>query len=156
VRYAGGSSRDGVGRVGAAESLAVHQGGIRAQTLAHERADAIYGCQSRIVVAIVSIQITIDHGSIVEWARRRRAVPSTYQGKERPWPLKFAFSSTDAALVEIGWGQFFEEFETAGLAFVYRDVGPDGEFDDFHQFVKRAAVPELAISRTVTIPEQAI
>jgi hypothetical protein len=40
--------------------------------------------------------------------------------------------SIAAGLVEIRWDKFFEEFERADLAFVYRDAGPNGELDDFH------------------------
>ena len=107
------------------------------------------------MAAAVLLQITIDHELIVAWARRRRAVPSTYEGDERPWPLKFSVGSIAAGLVEISWDTFFEEFERANLAFVYRDAGPDGELDDFHEFVNRAGVPELTESGKLTIVEQA-
>jgi hypothetical protein len=100
------------------------------------------------------LQITIDHDVITTWAQRRRAVPATFQGKDRPWPLKFSFGST-SGLVEISWDDFFAEFERADLAFVYRDTGPAGEVDDFHEFVNRAAVPELTSSNKSTIIEQA-
>jgi hypothetical protein len=89
------------------------------------------------------------------WARCRGARPATFEGDERPWPLKFIFGSTAAGLVEISWDKFFDEFERADLAFVYRDTGPDGELDDFYQFVNRAAVPELIASGKLTIIEQA-
>jgi hypothetical protein len=62
---------------------------------------------------------------------------------------------TAAGLVEILWDKFFEEFERADLAFVYRDTGPNGELDDFHEFINRAAVPELTASGRLTIVEQA-
>ncbi|HEY7299407.1 MAG TPA: hypothetical protein VH684_15990 [Xanthobacteraceae bacterium] len=100
------------------------------------------------------LQITIDHDVITQWARRRGAVPATFQGTERPWPLKFSFGPS-SDLVEISWDEFFAEFERADLAFVYRDAGPDGELDDFHEFVNRAAVPELASSNKSTIIERA-
>ncbi len=100
------------------------------------------------------LQITIDHDTITAWARRRGAVPATFQGKERPWPLKFSFGPT-AGSIEISWDEFFAEFERANLAFVYRDTGPDGEVDDLHEFVNRAAVPELTSSNKSTIIEWA-
>ena len=107
------------------------------------------------MAATVPLQITIDHELIIAWAQRRRALPSTYEGDERPWPLKFNVGSIAAGLVEIHWDRFFEEFERANLAFVYRDAGPNGEPDDFHEFVNRAAVPELTESGKLTIVEQA-
>lgn len=101
------------------------------------------------------LQITIDHEIIVSWAQRRGALPSTFEGDERPWPLKFSFGSITAGLVEIPWDKFFKEFERADLAFVYRASGPNGELDNFYELVNRAAVPELTISRKSTIVEQA-
>jgi hypothetical protein len=59
-------------------------------------------------------------------------------------------------MVEIRWDKFFEEFERANLAFVYRDAGPNGELDDLHEFVNRAAVPELTVSGKSTIVERTI
>jgi hypothetical protein len=107
------------------------------------------------MVAAVPLQITIDHEMIIAWAQRRGALPSTYEGDERPWPLKFNVGPIAAGMVQIRWDKFFEEFERANLAFVYRDVGPNGELDDFHEFVNRAAVPELTESGKLTIVEQA-
>jgi hypothetical protein len=100
------------------------------------------------------LKITIDHDAITGWARRRGAVPATFQGKERPWPLKFSFGPT-SGLVEISWDEFFAEFERSDLSFVYRDTGPDGELDNFHEFVNRSAVPELTSSNKSTIIEWA-
>jgi hypothetical protein len=106
------------------------------------------------MAATVLLQITIDHEIIIAWAQRRRALPSTYEGDERPWPLKFTLGSIAAGLVEIRWDKFFEEFERANLAFVYREAGPNGELDDFHEFVSRAAVPQLTESGKLTIVER--
>jgi hypothetical protein len=104
----------------------------------------------------VLLHITIDHQVVFAWAQRRGARPSIIEGDERPWPLFFSFSSTDAGLEEISWDKFFEEFERADLAFVYRDATPNGELDDWHEFVKRAAVPELIISGKRTIAQKVI
>ena len=104
----------------------------------------------------VLLHITIDHQVVFAWAQRRGARPSIIEGDERRWPLFFSFSSTDAGLEEISWDKFFEEFERADLAFVYRDATPNGELDDWHEFVKRAAVPELIISGKRTIAEKVI
>ena len=100
------------------------------------------------------LHITIDHEVIIAWAKRRGARPSTIDGDEHPWPLFFDVGSNAAGLVEIDWDRFFEEFERAYLAFVYRDTGPDCELDDSHEFVKRSSLPELIISGKSTIVER--
>jgi hypothetical protein len=72
----------------------------------------------------VLLHITIDHQVVFAWAQRRGARPSIIEGDERPWPLFFNFNIADGELKEISWDRFFEEFERAGLAFVYRDATP--------------------------------
>jgi hypothetical protein len=108
------------------------------------------------VDATLQLYITIDHFVIVEWAERRGAHPSTFEGDERPWPLYFCFGPCSPGLEEISWDKFFTEFECANLAFVFRDIGPNGELDDLHAFVKRAAVPELITSHRATIVVRAL
>jgi hypothetical protein len=102
------------------------------------------------------LYVTIDHQVIRAWAQRRNARPSTIEGDEHPWPLLFSFGSPGNGVQEIGWDRFFSEFERADLAFIYRDAGPKGEVDDFHEFVKRAAVAKLAASGKSTIVEPAV
>jgi hypothetical protein len=99
----------------------------------------------------IPLYVTIDHQMIEAWARRRNARPSTLIGKARPWPLLFDFGPPDIGVREIGWEQFFIEFERANLAFVYRDAGGNGELDDLYEFVNRAAVPGLALTSKSTI-----
>jgi hypothetical protein len=41
----------------------------------------------------------------------------------------------------------------ATVVFPHRDIGPNGELDDWHEFVKRAIVPQLTISGRSTIVE---
>lgn len=102
----------------------------------------------------VTLYVTIDHQVIISWAERRGARPSTFEGDEHPWPLLFTFGAAAADVGEISWDAFFAEFERADLAFLYRDAGPDGEVDDFHEFVKRAAVVKLLASGKTTIVDQ--
>jgi len=93
--------------------------------------------------------VTIDYDVIKAWANRRDARPSTVIGDERSWPLLFSFGPPAADVTEIDWDRFFAEFERANLAFACRDVAGDGTLDDFHEFVNRSVVPELAFSTTV-------
>jgi hypothetical protein len=99
----------------------------------------------------VLLYLTIDHQIILSWAGRRGARPATCEGDEHPWPLFFNIGSGGPLLREISWDEFFAEFDRAQLIFVYRDTTPSGELDDWHEFVKRAAVPELAIAGISTI-----
>ena len=104
----------------------------------------------------VVLYVTIDHQVIRSWARRLNARPSTFEGDEHPWPLLFSFGSEVTGVQEISWDRFFSEFERADLAFIYRDIGPGGEVDDFHEFVKRAAMAKLVASGRSTIAEPAL
>jgi hypothetical protein len=106
------------------------------------------------VANAVALYVTIDHQVIVAWAERRGARPSTFEGDEHPWPLLFTFGEAGVGVREISWDGFFAEFERADLAFIYRDAGPDGELDDFHEFVKRAAVVKLLASGKSTVVDQ--
>ena len=103
---------------------------------------------------MAAILITIDHDVIRRWAAQRGARPSTCEGDERPWPLCFDFGTPGAGMVEIAWDRFFDAFDRADLAFVYRDLGDDAERDDFHEFVKRSTVPELLAAGAPTIIER--
>jgi hypothetical protein len=102
----------------------------------------------------ISIHVTIDHGVIRSWAERRGARPSRSDADGRPPPLMFDIGPPKAGVVEIGWEEFLDEFERANLAFVYREGAPDGELDDFHEFVIRSVVPELILSNKATLVER--
>lgn len=104
----------------------------------------------------LTLYVTIDHQVIRAWAQQRNARPSTIEGDEHPWPLLFSFGSAANGVQEISWDRFFTEFERADLAFLYCDIGPKGKVDDFHEFVKRAAVAKLAASGKSTIVEPAV
>jgi hypothetical protein len=105
------------------------------------------------VANAVVLYVTIDHQVIRSWAQRLNARPSTFEGDEHPWPLLFSFGSEGTGVQEISWDRFFSEFERADLAFIYRDIGPGREVDDFHEFVKRAAMAKLVASGRSTIVE---
>ena len=102
----------------------------------------------------VSLWLTIDHDLIRSWAQRRAARPSRPLDEDRPSPLLFALGAPSAGVVEIGWDEFFDEFERANLVFSYRDAAPDGTPDDTHEFVNRSAVPALMASGKSTIVER--
>ena len=72
-----------------------------------------------IMAATVLLRITIDHEMIIAWAQRRGALPSTFEGDERPWPLKFSVGSIAAGLVEI-----VELAIRTGISIDEREIGP--------------------------------
>ena len=112
--------------------------------------------EARVDDMTISLCLTIDHDLIKSWARRRAARPSRPLDEDRPWPLLFELGAPAAGVVEIGWDEFFEEFERANLVFSYREAAPDGTPDDTHEFVKRAAVPALITSGRSTIVERVV
>ena len=98
----------------------------------------------------IPIHVTIDHDVIRSWAERRGARPARSDGEGRPSPLTFDIGPPKAGVVDIGWEEFFAEFEVANLAFIYRDAAPGGEIDDLREFVIRSVVPELTMSNKST------
>jgi hypothetical protein len=103
----------------------------------------------------VPLRATIDHAVIKSWAERRSARPSMPSRHGR-WPLVFEFGPIGPGVKEIDWATFFAAFESSNVAFVYRDVAPDGSLDDLHEFVSRAAVPALTASVGTTIVERVV
>lgn len=103
---------------------------------------------------MVLLYVTIDHETIVAWAEHRGARPRTFEGDDHPWPLLFQWGPASPGVIAPSWDRFFDEFERANLAFVYRDAAPDGEPDIDHGFIKRIAVPDLIFSGKSTIIER--
>lgn len=102
----------------------------------------------------ILLYVTIDHARIVEWARQRGARPATFDGDDHPWPLLFQFGPPAPGVIGTGWDRFFDEFERADLAFVYRDAAPDGQLIIDYEFIKRIAVPDLIFSGRSTVIEK--
>jgi hypothetical protein len=108
----------------------------------------------RNMANMILLYVTIDHARIVEWARRRGARPVTFDGDVRPWPLLFQFGPRPPGVIGTGWDRFFDEFERADLAFVYRDAAPEGQLTIDYEFIKRIAVPDLIFSGRSTVIEK--
>lgn len=67
-------------------------------------------------------QVTRNHDEVKRWLRQRGGRPASVAGEDVDelavlWP-----DSSDEALVEIGWAEFFDRFEARELAFAYRDT----------------------------------
>jgi hypothetical protein len=89
-------------------------------------------------------KITIDHNEIRSWVEERGGHPAKVKGTGRAGEhggglLRIdypGYSGTDT-LEEITWEQFFDQFEKAGLAFLYQDKLESGETSRFSKLVDR-------------------
>ena len=74
------------------------------------------------------------------WAEKHERHPATGKdtehGNEHAGILRIAFRDEDN-LEEISWDDFFEKFDQADPAFLYRDKTKDAHASRFFQFVKR-------------------
>jgi hypothetical protein len=84
---------------------------------------------------------TIDHDQIRRWVEARdgtRAAVRATEAGDDPGILRIRFSDDSADHLEsIGWDEFFDKFEEAGLAILYQDQTAGGGTSRFHKFVKR-------------------
>lgn len=81
---------------------------------------------------------TTDHDEIRAWVEAHGGRPTHVEdtgGRKDLGILRFDFGEPDPKLEEISWEDFFEKFDEAGLALLYRpDGGPD---DRFNKLVRR-------------------
>jgi hypothetical protein len=86
---------------------------------------------------------THDHDKIRKWAEQRGGVPAKIRntGKEDDdGVLRIHFpekSDDDDRFEQIGWEEFFSNFDESELDFLYQDKKADGETSTFHKFVRR-------------------
>ncbi len=85
---------------------------------------------------------TQDHEEIRQWAEQRGAKPgevASTEGKDGPGILRIMFPKAphhnDGALKEISWEDFFEKFDSSGLALVYQDVTAEGAESNFNKLI---------------------
>jgi hypothetical protein len=84
---------------------------------------------------------TTDHNTIRKWVGEREGVPTTVKETEQDGHagiLRIDFGPREDGLEKIGWDEFFEKFDEAGLAFLYQDKTKDGKVSRFHKFVSRS------------------
>ncbi|MCM4077202.1 hypothetical protein [Paractinoplanes hotanensis] len=81
--------------------------------------------------------ITTDHEVIRQWAKARRAVPSTVAGTQHDGHLgvlRFDFPGYSGdGLVEVSWAEWFEAFDKRRLNFIYQERRSGGERSNFFQ-----------------------
>lgn len=89
-------------------------------------------------------KITTDHNEIRKWVEARGGHPAKVKGTERSGKrgtgvlrIDYPGYSGEDALEEINWEQFFDQFEQAGLAFLYQDNLESGETSRFSKLIDR-------------------
>jgi hypothetical protein len=80
---------------------------------------------------------TQDHDTIRAWAQARGGKPATVSGTGdgEAGILRLDFDPKDEKLDTITWGEFFEKFDEADLAFLYQEETADGKKSRFHKFI---------------------
>jgi len=84
---------------------------------------------------------TTDHAAIRKWVEERHGVPTTVKETEQnghAGVLRIDFGPREARLEQIGWDEFFDKFDEAGLAFLHQEKTKDGKVSRFHKFVSRS------------------
>jgi hypothetical protein len=84
-------------------------------------------------------QHTTNHDVIRKWAEERGGKPATVKATEEKGHagiLRIDFDPPDEGLDRIGWDEFFEKFDDAGIAFLHQDRTKDGKLSRFHKFVR--------------------
>jgi hypothetical protein len=85
-------------------------------------------------------QETTDHAAIRKWVEERDGQPATVKATEQDGHagiLRIDFDPPDEGLDRIGWDEFFDKFDEAGIAFLHQDRTKDGKLSRFHKFVRR-------------------
>lgn len=80
---------------------------------------------------------TTDHQTIRKWTEARGGRPAKVKGVSRGGVLRIDFRAPEENLQEISWEEFFEIFDSAGLAFLYQDETEGGKESRFNKFVDR-------------------
>ena len=89
---------------------------------------------------ISEAQQTTDHAEIRKWVDERGGQPATVKATEEDGHagiLRIDFDPPDQGLDRIGWDEFFDKFDAAGIAFLHQDHTKDGKLSRFHKFVRR-------------------
>ena len=89
-------------------------------------------------------KITTDHNEIRNWVEERGGHPAKVKGTGRAGEssggllrIDYPGFSGEDTLEEITWEQFFDQFEKAGLAFLYQDKLEAGEKSRFSKLIDR-------------------
>jgi len=107
--------------------------------------NAIDFAQERSMAASTTSRVTIDHDQILCWAEKRGAKPASVALAERAEDvaiLRLTFPG-DRTPQEIGWPEWFQQFEQHQLALLYQEEMVHGEVSNFHQIISRQVADEV-------------
>lgn len=85
---------------------------------------------------------TTDHDEIRRWIEERGGIPAHVSGtaddRDDAGVLRVTFAEDDTAQLQpIGWDDWFDKFDAAGLAFLYQNETGDGKESRFFKLVNR-------------------
>lgn len=85
---------------------------------------------------------TTDHDEIRRWVEEHDGVPASVSGTEAGEAagvlrIDFPGGAGEDVLTHIGWDEWFEKFDEAGLAVLYQEEKASGEDSTFFKLVKR-------------------
>ncbi len=88
---------------------------------------------------------TTDHQQIRRWVEARNGHPAVVRSTEGSGAgnaglLRIDFDEAEDNLEETSWDEFFETFDSNGLAFLYQDNTASGRKSRFNKFVSRDSV----------------
>jgi hypothetical protein len=89
-------------------------------------------------------KVTTDHDEIRNWVEQRGGHPAKVKRSGRAGEsgggllrIDYPGYSGEDTLEQITWEQFFEQFENAGLAFLYQDELESGKTSRFSKLIDR-------------------
>ena len=85
---------------------------------------------------------TNDHQVIKKWTEERKGIPAKIKGtgKEKDdgvLRIHFPDHSDSDNFEKMSWEDFFSEFDSSKLDFLYQDKKENGDRSTFHKFVSR-------------------
>ena len=81
--------------------------------------------------------ITTNHNEIRQWVEARDGRPARIKTSDEGGVLRIDFREPDEEFEEISWEEFFEIFDSRGLAFLHQDKTADGKTSRFNKFGNR-------------------
>ena len=88
-----------------------------------------------------------DHDEIQQWAEERGAKPAAVRSTENDDDigiirLDFPGYSGNDSLEEVGWDEWFEQFDNRNLALIVQEETANGKPSNFNKLVSRDSVEE--------------
>lgn len=81
-------------------------------------------------------KVTTDQKEIRDWVEERGGHPAKVKGTEL-LRIDYPGFSGEERLEEIGWDEFFREFDRNKLAFLYQEKTKDGKQSRFSKLIDR-------------------